>query len=127
MSLGAWVERRYSSYTVSTLVLDGGEWLASRPGRALPPVPIRPRAGLDTEATGKIIYLCWGSNLDHRVVQPVARNYTDWATRLTKSTLGLLIINSNMVFWTLVLHESNLIQRETNSSVVITHMKLTLY
>jgi hypothetical protein len=35
------------------------------------------RAGLDTEATGKILFLYWGSNLDHLVVQPVARQYTD--------------------------------------------------
>jgi hypothetical protein len=38
-------ERRYSSYPLSTSTLDGGEWSASSPGRALspgkgPPVPI---------------------------------------------------------------------------------------
>jgi hypothetical protein len=38
-------ERRYSSYSLTTSALDGGEWSASRPGRALdavkgPPVPI---------------------------------------------------------------------------------------
>jgi hypothetical protein len=43
--VGAWGERRYTSYTFSTSALDGGEWSASRPGRALapvkgPPVPI---------------------------------------------------------------------------------------
>jgi hypothetical protein len=35
---GAWGERRYSSYSFSTSALDGGEWSASRPGRALAPV-----------------------------------------------------------------------------------------
>jgi hypothetical protein len=30
-------ERRYSSYSFLTSVLDGGEWSLSRPGRALPP------------------------------------------------------------------------------------------
>jgi hypothetical protein len=30
-------ERRYSSYSVTTSALDGGEWLASRPGRAFTP------------------------------------------------------------------------------------------
>jgi hypothetical protein len=30
-------EEIYSSYSFSTSTLDGGEWLASRPGRALPP------------------------------------------------------------------------------------------
>jgi hypothetical protein len=37
-------ERRYSSYSFLTSALEGGEWSASRPGRALapgkePPVP----------------------------------------------------------------------------------------
>jgi hypothetical protein len=37
--------RNYSSYSFTTLALDGGEWSASPPGRALdpekgPPVPI---------------------------------------------------------------------------------------
>jgi hypothetical protein len=30
-------DRRYSSYSFLTPTLEGGEWLASRPGRALPP------------------------------------------------------------------------------------------
>jgi hypothetical protein len=30
-------DRRYSSYSFLTSALDGGEWSASRPGRALPP------------------------------------------------------------------------------------------
>jgi hypothetical protein len=34
---GAWEERKYSSYSLTNSVLDGGEWSASRPGRALPP------------------------------------------------------------------------------------------
>jgi hypothetical protein len=38
---------------------------------------VGPRAGLDTEATGKILCLCRGSNLDRPVVQPVARHYTE--------------------------------------------------
>jgi hypothetical protein len=43
-------ERRYSSYSFTTSALDGGEWSASRPGRALPPgkgspVPIEQEAG----------------------------------------------------------------------------------
>jgi hypothetical protein len=63
---GAWGERRYSSYSFSTSALDGGEWSASPPGRAFTPgerAPgthctggwMGPRAGLDTEATGKIL------------------------------------------------------------------------
>jgi hypothetical protein len=34
---GAWGDRRYSSYSFLTSALEGGEWSASRPGRALPP------------------------------------------------------------------------------------------
>jgi hypothetical protein len=63
---GAWGERRYSSYSFSTSALDGGEWSASRPGRAFTPgerAPgthwtrgwVGPRAGLNTEARGKIL------------------------------------------------------------------------
>jgi hypothetical protein len=59
-------ERRYSSYSFSTSVLDRGEWSASRPGRAFTPgerTPgthctggwVGPRAGLDTEVRGKIV------------------------------------------------------------------------
>jgi hypothetical protein len=59
-------ERRYSSYSFSTSALDGGEWLASRLGRAFTPgerTPgthctggwVGPRAGVDTEARGKIV------------------------------------------------------------------------
>jgi hypothetical protein len=46
-----------------------------------------PRAGLDTEARGKILCLCLESNLDRPVLQPVARHYTDWATQLTNKTI----------------------------------------
>jgi hypothetical protein len=79
-------ERRYSSYSFSTSALDGGEWLASRPGRPFapgkgPPVPVVQEAGWAPETTRKILCLCQGSNLDRPVVQPVARHYTDWATR----------------------------------------------
>jgi hypothetical protein len=41
------------------------------------------RAGLDTKAKWKILLPLPGIDLDRPVVQPVARRYTDWATRLT--------------------------------------------
>jgi hypothetical protein len=61
------------------LILDlgtrGREWLASRPGRSSPPPPqertpsapwigggVGRTAGLDTEARGRILCLCRGSN-----------------------------------------------------------------
>jgi hypothetical protein len=51
---GAWGEREYSSYSISTSARDGGEWSASRSGRALapgkvPPVPIAQEAGWGPE------------------------------------------------------------------------------
>jgi hypothetical protein len=74
--------------------LDGGEWSASRRGRALPPgkgppVPIVQEAVWAPEPVwtqrleDKSLRLCRGSNLDHPVVQSVARHYTAWATKLT--------------------------------------------
>jgi hypothetical protein len=89
-------ERMHSSYSFTTSALDGGEWSASRPGRALapgkgPPVPIVHEAGWASEPVWtqrleeKSFRLCRGSNLDRRVVQSVVRHYTDWATRLTST------------------------------------------
>jgi hypothetical protein len=57
--------RRYCSYSFTTTALDGVEWSASRPGRALAPGRgpprthctggwVGPRAGLDIETSGKI-------------------------------------------------------------------------
>jgi hypothetical protein len=40
---------------------------------------VGPRAGLDTEARGKILCPRRGSNPDRPVVQPVVRDYTAWA------------------------------------------------
>jgi hypothetical protein len=37
---GAWGDGRYRSYSFLISAPDGGEWSASRSGRALPPVPI---------------------------------------------------------------------------------------
>jgi hypothetical protein len=84
----AWGERRYSSYSFLTSALDGGEWSASRPGRALPPVKgtpgthwtggwVGPRAGLDAETRRKILCLCKGWT---PVIQSIVSHYTDWAT-----------------------------------------------
>jgi hypothetical protein len=40
---------------------------------------VGPRAGVDTEARGKILWPCQGSNPDRPAVQPVVRHYTAWA------------------------------------------------
>jgi hypothetical protein len=61
-------ERRYSSYSFSTSALDGGEWSASRPGRALPPgkgppVPIVQEAGWASEPV-------WTQRLEEKSFAP---------------------------------------------------------
>jgi hypothetical protein len=76
--------RRYSSYSFSTSALNGGEWSASHPDRALPPgkgppVPIVQEAGWVLEPVWaqrleeKFFRLCRGSNLHRPVVQPIQR------------------------------------------------------
>jgi hypothetical protein len=50
---------------------------------------VGPWSGLDTEATGKILYPFRGSNPDRQVVQSVASHYTDWVPRLTILCCGL--------------------------------------
>jgi hypothetical protein len=61
-------ERRYSSYSFITSTLDGGEWSASRPGRALPPgkgspVPIVQEAGWSPEPV-------WTQRLEEKSFAP---------------------------------------------------------
>jgi hypothetical protein len=81
-------DRRYSYYSCITSALEGGEWSASRPGRALPPgerAPgthctggwVNPRAGLDAEVRGK-----FSASVGDRTpaVQSVVTLYTDCAT-----------------------------------------------
>jgi hypothetical protein len=75
----------YSSYSFLTSALDGGEWSASRPGRALAPekgplVPIVQEAGWAPEPV-------WTQRLQEKssasvgdrtpVVQSVVRHYTE--------------------------------------------------
>jgi hypothetical protein len=72
-----------------TSALDGGEWSASRPGRAFTPGERTPgthctggwvglRADLDTEDRGKNHFPLPG--IEPR--SPVVRHYTAWATRV---------------------------------------------
>jgi hypothetical protein len=95
------------------LILDlgirWGEWSGSRPGRALTPgkgptVPTVQEAGWAPEPvwTPRPVEnssrLCRGSNLDCPVVQPVARHYTDWASRLTSTGLQGAIWQKTVIF-----------------------------
>jgi hypothetical protein len=81
-------DRRYSSYCFLTSALEGGEWSASRPGRALPPgkeppVPIVQGGGWAPEPV-------WTQRLEEKSsasvgdrtppFRSVGRHYTDWAT-----------------------------------------------
>jgi hypothetical protein len=70
-------ERRYSSYSFTTPALDGVSGQRHAPA-ALYPRRKDPgthwtggwvglRSGLDTDIRGKILCLCWGSNLDSPV------------------------------------------------------------
>jgi hypothetical protein len=78
-------DRRCSSYSFLTSALQGGEWSASRPGRALPPgkeppVPIVQEAGWAPEPV-------WAQRLEEKTsasvgdrnpaVQSVVRHYTN--------------------------------------------------
>jgi hypothetical protein len=76
---GAWVETRYSSYSFTTSALDGASGQRHAPGKG-PQVPTAKEAGWAPDLEEKSFRLCRGSNLDRPVVQPVARQYTDWAT-----------------------------------------------
>jgi hypothetical protein len=85
-------ERMYSSTQSWPQALDGGEWSASHlcfiPMEKTPSTHwiggwVGLRAGLDTEARGKILCLCQGSNPNRPINQSVVRHYTNWATQVT--------------------------------------------
>jgi hypothetical protein len=95
-------------YHYTLLRRVGNEWSASRLGRALapgkgPPVPIVQEAGWAPEQVWtqrldeKSSRLCQGSNLDCPVVQPVARHYTDWATRLTPQWCSYFYFRASLI------------------------------
>jgi hypothetical protein len=84
----AWGERRYSSYSLLTSALDGGEWSASRSGRALLPgkgllVPIGQEVAWAPEpvSSQRLQEKSSPSDEDRTpVVQSVVIHYTYWAT-----------------------------------------------
>jgi hypothetical protein len=57
---------------------------------------VGPRAGLDTEARGKILCPCRGSNPDRPVVQPV-RHYTAWANPAPRGFISHLNIMTGVL------------------------------
>ena len=70
-----------------TTALEGGEGLASRPGRYLPPgktrYPLYRRLGGPQGRSGQVRKTSPPPGFDPRTVQPVASRYTDYATRPT--------------------------------------------
>jgi hypothetical protein len=103
-----------------------GEWTASRPGRAFTPgerTPgthctggwVDPRAGLDTEARGKILCPRRGSNTDRPVVQPVVRHYTAWANPAPGLLQDLTQFSSYLMWFielSLILHSVRKCQQQ---------------
>jgi hypothetical protein len=61
---------------------------------------VGPKAGLDTEVRGKILYLCRGLNLDRLVVQSVVRHYIDWNAPAPGILTRYLIIQGSHFVWT---------------------------
>ena len=63
-----------------TAALEGGEWLAARPGRILPPrktrYPLYRRLGGPKGRSGRTENLA-APGFDPRTVQPVVSRYTD--------------------------------------------------
>jgi hypothetical protein len=68
-----------------TTALEGGKGSASLPGRSLLPektrYPSDRRLGGTQERCGQVRKISPPPGLDPRTAQPVARSYTDWATR----------------------------------------------
>jgi hypothetical protein len=68
---GAWGERGYTSYSILTSALDGGEWSASRPGERTPTVQEvgwAPEPVWTQRSEEKVLCPCRGSNPVHPVV-----------------------------------------------------------
>jgi len=70
-----------------TAALEGGKWLAARPGRTLPPrktqYPFRRRLGGPHGWSGRSENLV-PTRIWSQAIQPVVSHYTDWATRPTR-------------------------------------------
>jgi hypothetical protein len=98
---GAWGERMYSSYSFTTSALDGGEWSASRPGRALPPgkgppVPIVQEAGWAPEPV-------WTHRLEEKSFAPagdrtpIARSSSQNKREKTRNVVNINLLKGVML------------------------------
>ena len=85
-----------------TAALEGGEWSAARPGRTLPPgktrYPFYRRLGGPQGRSGRAENLV-PTGIRSWTVQPVASQYTDWATRPTN-------VCSSFMFMVIVVQRS---------------------
>jgi hypothetical protein len=120
-------ERRYSSYSFLTSALEGGEWSASPPGRALPPgkeppVPTVQKAGWAPEPV-------WTQRLEEKssasvgdrtpAVQSVVRHYTDWATSSIRRVHRVL--TQNFIYIYIHIHISTCLPTIVSNNESINH------
>jgi hypothetical protein len=92
------MDRGIAQYPFVTSAQEEGGWSAPRPGRFTPgkyPVPIVQEAGWTPGSVWTCVKNLAPPRFDPRTVQPVARRYTDWATRSTiyVSVLIIYIVN----------------------------------
>jgi hypothetical protein len=105
-------ERRHSSYSFLIPTLDGVSGQRHTPAaiypREMTPEThctggwVGPRAGLDTEARGKILWLCWVSNSDRLLCSQTLY----WATPAP----SYFLLGS--VYWLLMLPDDNKVMRD---------------
>ena len=90
------------------MALEGGEGLASHPGRSLPPgrtrYPLYRRLGGPQGQSGQVRKISPPPGFDPRPVQPIASRYTDHATRPTKCQYTTKITVSQPIRQYLSLH-----------------------
>jgi hypothetical protein len=74
-------EWKYISTLSLTSALDGGGWLAPRPGRFTPETryPLCKKLGGSQCRSGQKLRISTSPGVDPRLVEPVASRYTDWA------------------------------------------------
>ena len=80
-----------------TTALEGGEWSAAHPGRALPPgktwYPLYRKLGGPQGRSGRAENLA-PPGFDPWTVQPVVSRYIDWATRPTTHSIYHVLIHN---------------------------------
>jgi len=90
-----------------TMVLGGSEGSASRPGHSLPPgktwYPLYRRLGGPQGRSGQVQKISPPPWFDPLTVQPIASNYSDYATRPTILLWDFAVIQCMVVTWLMTL------------------------